>query len=157
MRWRIGVIAAGLALFVAACSDPVKHPLDDSETRPPTAAAALVEANAMLDEVASAVMAGLAPTPTEWVAASGCGTDPDSPEQGDVDRTLRRTYPELPAGRSAADLLTAVSSHWEHAGYAVGPGAPNMAPQVITRVNGISYSVTDATPALVMAASVPCY
>ncbi len=156
-RRSFAVVAVTVALLTAACDNGVRHPLDDSETKPATAAEALDEATNELDRVGAAVLTGLVYEATEWEAPDRCATRVDSPEQGDVSTILYRGYATPPSGQTAADVLAAATHHWEGEGHTVGPGAPNMPDQAITRVDGISYSVVDEPPGVELRAFLPCY
>lgn len=156
-RVALGSLALIVIAIGSACDDEaVRHPLDDSETRPTDLDAALEQANAALDDVADAVLDGVAGNDRQWPADGGCGTNPDSPEQGDVSRILYRSYPTLAAGSTPAGVVSAAGAHWEQAGHSVGPGAPNMANQAITRIDGIGYSVVEAPPGVELRAFLPC-
>lgn len=151
-------LATGLCLIVViACSDAVRHPLDDSESRPPTAAEALDEASEHLEDLSTDVLPDAEYESASWNAPDGCATYPASPEQGDVGTVLYRSYPELPEGASTASMLESVAEYWESDGYRVGEGSANMPEQRIVRVNGISYSVVAIEPGIEMRAFVPCY
>ena len=144
-------------LGLTACSDGVGHPLDDSESRPADRESALVAANTTLDDVEASVLNGASGTVSEWEAPSGCATNPDSPEQGDVSTILYRTHPRLPAGTTSDAVLKEARTHWEHAGHTVGDGAPNGATQVLTRIDGVGYSVVEAPPGVEARAFLPCF
>ena len=62
MTRRTFIAVTVLLVLTAACDNSVKHPLDDSETKPASAAAAVEEANAALDDVGLAVMADMVAT-----------------------------------------------------------------------------------------------
>lgn len=156
MRFRL--LAIGLiVLALAGCGDDAKHPLDDSETKPADLAAAVAQANSFLDETAAAVYGGESPVLDEWSPSGGCATNQNSPEQGEVSRILYRTYRENPAAKSSAQVIADAENHWQDAGHTVGAGSPNMAAQVVTRVDGISYSVVDVPPGTEMRAFLPCF
>jgi hypothetical protein len=144
-------------LVIAACTGQVRHPLDDSETRPPDAASALTEAQTTLEAVGDALLPGVSHDDTEWMADGGCGTSIDSPEQGDVSRIVYATYPDLPAETTVDEVVANARTHWEGQGHTVGTGAPSMPNQAITRINGISYAVVDTAPGVELRAFVPCY
>lgn len=146
-----------LLLLLSACSGQVRHPLDDSETRPPDANSALTEARTTLDAVGNALLPGVRHEDTEWIADDGCDTSTDSPEQGDVSRILRDTYPALPPYTTAGDVVASAQTHWEGEGHTVGAGSPDMSNQFIVRVNGISYAVVEVTPGVELRAFLPCY
>lgn len=146
-----------LLMLLAACSGSVRHPLDDSETRPPDAAAAQTEAEATLREVGAALLPGVEPDDTVWVAEGGCSTHDEAPEQGDVGRVIFATYPTLPAGTSADTVVGAAKAHWEAQGHTVGVGSSNMPDQAITRINGISYAVVGHDSGVQLRAFAPCY
>jgi hypothetical protein len=150
------LLALGLVLL-AACSNQVRHPLDDSETRPPDAATALTEAQTTLREVGDAVLSSVAHDDSEWMADGGCGTSIDSPEQGDISRILYMTYPTLPAERTADQVVASARDYWEGQGHTVGAGSPSMPTQAIARINGISYAVVDTAPGIELRAFLPCY
>lgn len=161
-RWWIGVAAgigsvAAAALLSACTGDSVRHPLDDSETKPADIDVAMEQATAVMDDVTVAVLADATYDDDDWSADDGCATNPDSPEQGDVSRILYRTFPTTPSGTTAADIVAATEAHWESAGHTVGPGAPDMAPQAITRIDGIGYSVVEAEPSVELRAFIPCF
>lgn len=153
-RFIVIVLALGLA---AACGDSVKHPLDDSETRPPTAAKAREEADTELDDLGQATLPSVAFTSSSWIPPSGCGTDPTVPEQGEVGTTLYRRYDELPVGTTPESLMAETTERWENAGHSVSRGSANMADQVITRINGIGYSLVSTPPGVELRAFLPCY
>lgn len=153
----LGAFALGVAVIGSACDDQaVRHPLDDSETRPADPDTALEQANAALDNVAGAVLDGVDHHDRQWPAGGGCGTNPDSPEQGEVSRVLYRSYPVLASGSTPAGIVTAARTHWERAGHTVGAGAPDMANQAITRIDGIGYSMVEAEPGVELRAFLPC-
>lgn len=144
-------------VMLAACSGQVRHPLDDSETRPKDAAAALTEARNTLQLAGDALLAGATHSETEWLPDGGCSTSSDSPEQGDVSRILFVTYPTLPADTTAGEVVAGAQAHWEGQGHTVGAGSPSMPNQAITRIDGISYAVVDAAPGIQLRAFLPCY
>ena len=144
-----------LIVFLSACSS-AKHPLDDSETRPADLGAAMGQAEEVLGDLDTEVLGGIAHDDTVWDAPQGCAVNEDSPEQGEVARILYRSYSDLPSGTSTDDLLGAAREHWETGGHTVGDGAPNMAPQVIARIDGISYSLVDDESGVEARAFLPC-
>ena len=154
---RMLVAAAVLLVSSATGCGSVRHPLDDSETKPPSAAAAAAEANRMLDRIGETTMASAAFSPSRWVPDSGCATHPDAPEQGDASRIIFRSYTELPATTSVQELLNRQAQEWEAAGYTTSRGSPSMPEQLITRVNGIGYSMVSTPPGMELRAFLPCY
>lgn len=146
-----------MLILLAGCSGSVRHPLDDSETRPPDAAAAQTEAEATLREVGAALLPDVKHNDTVWAADDGCATHVDAPEQGDVGRVIFAVYPTLPAGTTAVDVVGAAKAHWVSQGHTVGAGSSNMPDQAITRINGISYAVVDTPPGVEFRAFLPCY
>ena len=146
-----------LLVLLAACSGQVRHPLDDSETRPPDASAALTEAQTTLGAVGDALLPNVKHEDTEWIADGGCDTSTNSPEQGDVSRILYATYPTLPPDTTAGDVVASAKTHWEGEGHTVGAGPPDMPNQSIARINGISYAVVEVTPGVELRAFLPCY
>lgn len=156
-RFLMAIAMLSVVTTLAACNgDSVRHPLDDSETRPADLDAALEQAESVMGDVTDSVLEGAAHDDRTWSADNDCATNPDSPEQGDVSRILYRSFPAVPSGTSAAEIVTATESHWEGAGHTVGPGAPNMANQAITRIDGIGYSMVEAEPGVELRAFIPC-
>ena len=139
-----------LLLLLAACSGQVRHPLDDSESRPPDANSALTEAQTTLGAVGDALLPNVKHEDTEWIADGGCDTSASSPEQGDVSRILHVTYPTLPPDTTAGDVVASE-------GHTVGAGSRDMPNQSIARINGISYAVVEVTPGVELRAFLPCY
>lgn len=144
-------------LLLPACSGSTGHPLDDSETRPPDAAAALTEAKTTLRDVGDALLPGMAHEDTEWQPDVGCGTADDAPEQGDVGRILYARYLTLPDGRTEDEVVEEAQGYWEGQGHAVASGSSSMPRQAITRINGISYAVVVMSPGVEVRAFLPCY
>ncbi len=149
------MVATGF-FALAACND-IKHPLDDSATRPATEDDAIAEATAMLDDMATTTMVSESFIEVEWADESGCATHPDSPEQGDVGRILYRTYSKLPGSSTIKTLMANQRSHWEDNGYTVQENAPNMPATVMFRPNSITYYLNDAPPGVELRAFLPCY
>ena len=143
-------------LLPMACSATPRHPLDDSESRPADLRSALIAANETLDDVEGSVLNGAVGQTSEWLPTSGCATSPDSPEQGDVSRILYRTHLQLPAGATSDTIISESRTRWERAGHTVGAGPPNSATQVITRIDGIGYSVVEITAGIELRAFLPC-
>lgn len=111
---RVPLLTATLvatAMAVAGCGTAVRHPLDDSETRPASPWAATTEAAMTLDELGESTMSSLSFTSQEWVPDSGCDTYPEAPEQGDVGRVLARSYDALPGGRRSIRSSTTRRRH----------------------------------------------
>ena len=157
-RTRTGVLVLSTVAVLTACTgDSVRHPLDDSETGPADIETAVRRAESVMDDVTDAVLDGAAHNDRGWSADNGCATNPESPEQGEVSRILYRSFPAPVSGASASDIVMAAEAHWERAGYTVGPGAPNMANQAITRIDGIGYSMVDAPPGVELRAFIPCF
>ncbi len=155
MKGRL-VVATSL-LLLGACADSIRHPLDDSESKPSTLESAVGEANVELDGVADMVLSGVAYTASEWADPDGCGVNSDHPEQGEVSRVLERSYPELPAGVTQSSVLDAVSAHWNSAGHSVGEGSSTMEEQRIARIHGISYATVSVDAGINLRAFLPCY
>ncbi|MDH5521119.1 MAG: hypothetical protein OEZ14_11375 [Acidimicrobiia bacterium] len=154
----IGLAVLLVVTVPAACTgDSARHPLDDSETKPADIETALEQAESVMDEVTDAVLAGSVHDDRGWSAENDCATNPDSPEQGDVSRVLYRSFPAPASGPSAADIVRATEAHWEGGGHTVAPGAPNMANQAVTRIEGIGYSMVEAAPGLELRAFIPCF
>lgn len=153
---QLALIVLLLAL-TAACGDSVKHPLDDSESRPATADDASAEAETTLDELGESSLSSVPFTASSWIPPSGCGVDPTVPEQGEVGTTVYRHYAELPADATPETLMAETTKRWEDAGHTVGRGSANMPDQVITRINGIGYSLVSTQPGVELRAFLPCY
>ena len=155
MRGRLVVVAS--LLLLSGCSDSIRHPLDDSESKPSTLEAAVEEANVEMDAVGDTALSGAAYSASEWAAPDGCGVSSDHPEQGEVSRMLERSYPELPAGMTPSSVLDAVSAHWVSAGHSVGEGSPTMEEQRIARIHGISYAAVSVDEEAALRAFLACY
>jgi hypothetical protein len=155
MRSRLSIVAS--LLLLTACSETIRHPLDDSESKPSTLEAAVEEASDEMDEVGAAALAGGRYASTEWTTTEGCGISPDYPEQGEVSRVLERSYASLPSGATQSSVLDAVSAHWDSAGHRVGEGSPTMEEQRIARIHGISYAAVSVDVGIDLRAFLPCY
>ncbi len=154
----MGTLAVVVALLIGACEDAsVGHPLDDSEGRPADAETALSQAQRELDDVADSVLDGVAHDAGDWSADGGCGTNPESTEQGDVSRILYRSFPSLADGATPSSVVASAKTHWEKDGHTVGPGAPNMARQAVTRIDGIGFSAVETPPGVELRAFLPCF
>jgi hypothetical protein len=151
------VVSAVVAVALSGCGTSVRHPLDDSETRPASAEAAKTEANLTLDELEETTLDSAPSTSEEWVPDSGCDTLPDAPEQGTIGSVLIRSYAELPDGTTIDTLLNDQEARWEADGHTVDRNSPNMAPQVINRSNGIGYTLVSTPPGAELRAFLPCY
>lgn len=154
MRGTLVVVAA--LLLSSGCSDSIRHPLDDSESKPSSLESAVEEASVEMNAVDTA-MSGAAYTASEWSAPAGCGINPDHPEQGEVSRMLERSYPKLPAGATQSSVLEAVSAHWSSAGHQVSEGSSTMEEQRIVRIHGISYAAVSVDAGIDLRAFLPCY
>ena len=155
MSGRLVVVAS--LLLLSGCSDSIRHPLDDSESKPSTLESAVDEANVEMNAVGDTALSGVAYTATEWGAPDGCGISSDHPEQGEVSRVLERSYAGLPAGATQSSVLDAVSAHWDSAGHRVGEGSPTMEEQRIARIHGISYAAVSVDAGMNLRAFLPCY
>lgn len=157
----IPATSVALALLLGAlagCSSASGiHPLDDSETRPESLSEARTEATAMLDRVEEVALGEVVVVEREWNDPSGCGTNQEDPDQGDVGLILFRSAAELPSGTAPEEVLGLTREFWESAGYSVGLPAPNMPDQVLTRVDGIGYKVVATPPGVELRAFLPCY
>lgn len=146
-----------LVAVATGCGASVKHPLDDSEARPASPDAAVTEAALRLDELGESTMSSAPSTSHEWVPGTGCDTYPEAPEQGDVVRVLARFYDALPGGGTIETLLDNQETAWKAQSHAVDRGSANMAPQVISRINGIGYALVSTPPGAELRAFLPCY
>lgn len=153
---RRSAIVVLIAALVAVGCDDVRHPLDDSETRPDSLEEAQDEAGRTLDELGGGGLAGTPSERDQWTPDDGCGTHPDAPEQGDVGAVLIRSFEGLPED-TVDDLLDEQEDRWRADGHTVDRGSANMAPQVITRINGIGYAVVATPPGVELRAFLPCY
>lgn len=145
-----------MALVLAACNDTCVF--CDTETRPATATDAVVEANKTLDSIGKTTMESAAYTTDEWGPDTGCATNPDNPEQGDVGRVLFRTYAQLPNGTTAAGLMADLKERWEKDGISVGPpSTSDPEEKVIARINGIGYYLASTPPGMQLRAFIQCY
>lgn len=145
-----------MALVLAACDDTCVF--CDTETRPATAAEAVIEAIQTLDTIGETTMESAAFTTSEWLPDTGCGTNPDNPEQGDVGRVLFRTYAELPTGTTAAGLIADLKERWEKDGIGVGRRTTSDPEErVIARINGIGYYLVSTPPGMQLRAFIQCY
>lgn len=144
--------------LLTACSD-VRHPLDDSETRPETEAMAIDEVEQTLDSLGGSVLGGIGFTEDTWSADDGCGTASFAPSQGDVGLILIRRYDgdALEEVGSAEALLDDYESYWTDQDESVSRSSPNMDPGVVSRVNGIGYELVSLSPAMELRAFIPCY
>ncbi|MDH3299314.1 MAG: hypothetical protein OES24_02300 [Acidimicrobiia bacterium] len=158
LRTWTGFLVLSAVTVVTACTgDPVRHPLDDSETRPADIETAVRRAESVLADVTDSVLDGADYEDRGWSADNGCATNPEAPEQGEVSRILYRSFPTPASGASATDIVSATEAHWERSGHTVGAGAPNTANQAITRIDGIGYSMVDAPPGVELRAFIPCF
>ena len=146
-----------MAVAIPGCGTSVRHPLDDSETRPESAEAAKAEANLTLDELEGETLGSVLSFSEGWVPDSGCDVFPDAPEQGTVGGVLIRSYALLPDGTTIDALLDDQEARWEAEGRTVGRNGPNMDPQVIKRSNGIGYALLTTPPGAELRAFLPCY
>jgi len=145
-----------MALVLAACDDTCVF--CDTETRPATAAAAVIEANKTLDSIGETTMEKAAFTADEWIPDTGCATNPDNPEQGDVGRVVFRTYSQLPSGTTADGLLGDLKDRWEKDGLSVSSNSTSDPEEkVLTRINGIGYYLASTPPGAQLRAFIPCY
>lgn len=155
-RHRAPTLAVMLAVsMIAGCSE-VRHPLDDSETRPDTAVLAIEEAEATMDEIGDSVMEGASYEAETWVAQNECDTTPFSPSQGEVGSVLIRTYSAAELG-DGEELLAEYETYWSDKGESVTPSSPNMDPSAVARVNGIGYELAVLSAEVEMRAFIPCY
>lgn len=142
-------------IVLVACTS-ARHPLDDSESRPSDLGTAVSQASMVLDDLDAEVLTDIAHDEAVWDAPQGCAVNQDSPEQGEVARVMYRSYRSLPTGTTSVELLGAAREHWRSHGHTVGEGSPDMAPQVIARIDGISYSLVDGEPGVEARAFLPC-
>lgn len=146
------------ALLVAACSQ-IRHPLDDSETRPDTQALAIEEAGSTMDLIDESLMGDVPFTEDTWVASDGCATASFAPSQGDVGSVLIRNYPagDLADVGTTDELIAQYESYWKGEGESVSRNSPNMDPGAVSRVGGIGYELVSLPPQVQLRAFIPCY
>lgn len=156
--YRVVLRSMLVVCLVAACSN-VRHPLDDSETRPETEAMAVEEAEETLDDIGEAVFGGRAFTDDTWSPEDGCGTAPFAPSQGEVGLVLIRAYDGTAVGGAGSPegLLDDYERFWVDLGESATRSSPNMEPGVVSRVNGVGYELVSLPPAMELRAYIPCY
>lgn len=148
-----------LAFFVVAACDGLRHPLDDSETRPTTREVALEEAGNTLDLIGDQVMDDSPYVGDRWAAEDGCGMAPFGPSQGEVGVVLIRVYTEesMALARDPERLLDDYERFWTELGESVSRSSPGMDPGAVSRVDGIGYELVSSPPMMVLRAYTPCY
>lgn len=157
MRPRLALVAIA-AVVIAACSG-VRHPLDDSETKPDTETQALDEAGTTMDGLGDSVFGNATFAAQTWAAPGACATADFAPSQGDVGQVLIRTYAEDDVSTLGTpdQLLDAYEAYWTALDESVSRSSPNMDPGVVSRVNGIGYELVSIPPSLELRAFIPCY
>lgn len=155
----VRVLSSLLALSLVTACDGLRHPLDDSETRPETQELALDEAGEMLDLVGQWVMDDSVYSGDRWVADDGCATAPFGSSQGDVGLVLIRSYTEesMALERSPIRLLDDFERFWADRGESVSPSSSSMDPGVVARVDGIAYELVSLPPMMELRAYIPCF
>lgn len=144
--------------ILTACSQ-VRHPLDDSETKPETRVLAIEEAEETLDTLGDSVMGGVAFVEETWADSDGCATAPFAPSQGDIDLVLIRIYSADTLGGVGTpdELLDTYEAFWSDEGESVSRNSSNMDPAVVSRVHGIGYELVSLPPDMELRAFIPCY
>lgn len=147
-----------LVCLLGACGD-LRHPLDDSETRPETEALAFEEAGDTLDDIGESVLDGTDFAEDTWSAEDGCDTAPFAPSQGDVGLVLIRTYTadDLEGASVPELLIDDFESFWSAQEKSVSRSSPNMDPGAVIRINGIGYELVSLPRAIELRAFIPCY
>lgn len=151
------LIAWCLVICLVVACDGLRHPLDDSETRPETQRQALEEAAATLDTIDESVMSGAAHDTEEWSAPDGCGTAPFGPTQGDVGVVLIRSYPVNSSSADSDSLIDEYVAYWDGEGESTSRSSPSMDPGAVARVEGIGYEMVSLAETVEIRAYTPCY
>lgn len=141
---------------IAACDD-LRHPLDDSETIPPTQQQALDEAEATLDDIDESVLAGAPFSSETWSAPNGCETAPFGPSQGDVGVVLIRSYQANSPAADADSLIDDYVAYWDDRGESTTRSSPSMEPGAVSRTDGIGYEMVALAQTIEVRAYTPCY
>lgn len=153
------IVFVALSVLVSTACDGLRHPLDDSETRPGSQELALEEAKETLDLIAGTVMDGSLYVTEEWTADDGCATAPFGASQGDVGRVLIRAYTEesMALERNPESLLDDYERFWAQRDESVTRSSPSMDPGAVARVDGIGYELVSLPPMMELRAYIPCY
>lgn len=154
----LAYLMVAACFFFTACST-MRHPLDDSETKPNTEPLAVDEAEQTLDTIGDRVLGGIDFAEDTWSGDDRCGPAPFAPSQGDVGLVLIRSYDgvALEEAGPSEDLLDEYESFWNDQNESVSRSSPNMEPGVVSRVNGIGYEMVSLPSALELRAFIPCY
>lgn len=157
MSGRPALIVGLLVVLCLVACDGLRHPLDDSESRPETQQEALEAAAETLDRIDESLMSGATHLDDEWSAPDGCGTAPFGASQGDVGVVLIRAYDVDELAGDAESLVDEYVTYWEDQGESVSPHSQSMDPGAVARVDAIGYEMVVLTQTVEVRAYTPCY
>lgn len=141
---------------VVACSD-IRHPLDDSETKPETEELALAEATEVLDVIGPALFDDATYDEDVWTGEDGCSTASFAPSQGEVGVVVIRRYESVNLAAGPDALIEGFEAYWDEEDVSASRSSPNMDPGAVSRVDGIGYEIVSVSGALELRAFIPCY
>lgn len=146
-----------LAVCVLVACSGIRHPLDDSETKPETEELALAEAKDALDVIGPALFDEATYSEDVWTGEDGCSAASFAPSQGEVGVVVIRRYESANLAAEPDALIDGFEAYWDQEDVSVSRSSPDMDPGAVARVDGIGYEIVAVSGALELRGFIPCY